>query len=99
MARRPKEGQEVHDRKVAEVASQLRSRGYRVRADLPGHQRPPTIRGHIPDILAEKRSRRLIREIETRGTMEKDKAQHKAFKGYAERKRANFRVLMAKKRR
>ncbi len=97
MAHRTKEGQKTQDLKVAAIAQRLERLGYNVKADLPGHQKPPAIRGHIPDVLATKRSQRLIREIETRGTVASDKNQHRAFRQYAKEKQADFRVLMARK--
>ena len=54
MARRTKEGQKVHDQKVAETADRLKRAGYTVKADLPGRGKPPKMAGHIPDIYAKK---------------------------------------------
>lgn len=99
MAHRTKQGQEVHDRKVAEVARRLERAGYQVQADLPGHERPPIIGRHLPDVIAQKGDRVLIREVETPGTIKQDKAQHEAFERAADRTGANFRVLEATRKR
>jgi Holliday junction resolvase len=98
MAHRTKKGQEVHDQKVAEVANRLERAGYTVRADLPGHSQPPVLGGHRPDVVAQKREKILIREIETHGTIKQDKAQHEALEQAADRLGGNFRVLVAKKK-
>jgi len=96
MAHRSKKGQEVHDAKVQEVARRLEREGFDVQADLPGHPRPPTIGGHIPDIVASKAGKTLIREVETPGTVKTDKPQQEALREAAEEQGADFRVLVAK---
>ena len=99
MAHRTKTGQETHDRKVGEVARRLSRQGYRVEADLPGSKKPPSIGGRIPDVVAKKGNRTLIREVETPGTVTKDKAQHAVFRKHAGQKPGtDFRVLLAKKK-
>lgn len=98
MARRTKEGQKVHDQKVAETAGRLRRAGYTVMADLPGRAKPPTLGGYIPDIYATKRGKTLIRKVETSRTIGADKTQHDAFRREAARKGAAFRVLRAKRK-
>lgn len=98
MAHRTKQGQELHDRKVAEVARNLERRGYDVRADLPGHPRPPAIDGYVPDVVAVKGRKVLVREVETQGTVATDRDQHRAFDEWAERNSADFRILIAKRR-
>ncbi len=98
MAHRTKQGQKVHDQKVAGVARRLEREGYRVRADLPGHPKPPTMGGRVPDVHAAKGGKVLVREIETSKTISADKAQHKALQRAADRSGADFRVLKAKPR-
>ena len=98
MAHRTKEGQEIHDKKVAEIAINLEKKGYYVQADLPGHPKPTRIGNYIPDVIAQKGDKVLIREIETRNTISQDKKQHKAFENWADEKNANFQVLIAKKK-
>ena len=99
MAHRTKEGQKIHDRKVTETAGRLRQAGYKVKADLPGHPKPPKMRGHIPDIYATKGRKKLVREIETTNTITADKVQHQALQQAAKQSGAEFRVLKAKKKR
>ena len=96
MAHRTKQGQKVHDQKVAEVSRRLDRADYKVRADLPGHQKPPKMRGHVPDIYATKGNKTLVREVETSKTITADKAQHKALQRAADQRGADFRVLKAK---
>ena len=96
MAHRSKKGQVVHDAKVREVARRLEREGYDVQADLPGHSRPPAIGGHIPDIVATRPGKTLIREVETPGTVKTDKPQQEALRQAAEERGAEFRVLVAK---
>ena len=98
MGHRTKLGQEVHDRKVGEVARRLEQAGFDVSADLPGHRRPPALGGHVPDVVAVKGNRILIREIETQGTIAADRTQHEAFQRAADQAGADFRVLKAKKK-
>ena len=99
MAHRTKTGQETHDNKVGEVARRLSRQGYQVQADLPGHRRPRSIGGRIPDILATKSGRTLIREVETPRTVVQDRAQHSVFRSYASQSSdTEFRVLLAKKK-
>jgi len=98
MAHRSKDRQEVHDKKVAEIAKNLEKKGYDVQADLPGHKKPKRIGKHIPDVIATKGDKVLVREIETPATVSKDKDQHKAFKNWADINNADFRILTAKKK-
>jgi hypothetical protein len=98
MAHRGKQGQEVHDRKVGETARRLAREGYQVRADLPGHERPPAIGGRIPDVVAWKGGRVLVREIETPGTIAQDRPQQEALRQAARDAGADFRVLLARRK-
>lgn len=98
MAHRTKEGQKVHDQKVAELTRGLKNRGYKVQADLPGHPKPPVMRGYIPDVVAVKGKKTLIREVETPGTVQADKEQHHALEKAAQELGAEFRVIIAKKK-
>jgi peroxiredoxin len=98
MGHRTKDRQEVHDKKVAETARGLKKRGYNVQADLPGHKKPTRIGSHIPDVIAKKGDKVIVREVETPSTVSQDKAQHKAFENWAKKQGAEFRVLIAKKK-
>ncbi len=99
MAHRTKEGQEVHDAKVAEVARRLERSGYRVLADLPGHPQPPILNGYRPDVVAQKASRVLVREVETPSTLAADRAQQQGLRRWAQDHGAEFRTIVAKRRR
>ncbi len=98
MGHRTKDRQEVHDKKVAEIAKNLKSKGYKVQAALPGHKKPQRISKYIPDVIAKKGNKVLLREIETPATMSKDRDQHKTFENWAEKHGADFRILTAKKK-
>jgi len=99
MPHRTKTGQKVHDGKVAEIARNLGRKGYSVRADLPGHPKPPALNGQVPDVLARKGSKVLVQEIETRSTLNTDKKQQQALQRWADQHDAEFRVILAKKKR
>ena len=98
MAHRTKQGQEIHDSKVAETARRLERQGFDVQADLPGHARPPMMGGHIPDIVARKPGKTLIREIETPSSLKSDADQQDALREAAQARGADFRVLVARSR-
>lgn len=73
--------QRDHDRKVREIAQDYRRRGYNVRADVAGYQRPPTIGGYRPDVVASKSGQETIVEVETPDSTNsaRDAAQRRAF--------------------
>ena len=52
--------------------------------------------GRVPDIIANKGGKTLVREIETRNTIAADKAQHDALQRAADQRGDDFRVLKAK---
>jgi len=84
--KRTKQSQLKHDKAVLKSAQWYKSHGYKVQADLPGWKRPKKINGFIPDLIARKGKKEIIKEIETKDTNQKDKKQHEAFKKYAEKK-------------
>lgn len=96
MAHLIKERQAIHDEKVQEVARHLKRARYFVRADLPGHRRPPRIGGIRPDIYAHKKGRKTIYEIEMVESFKKDTKQRKKLAEAAAKKSMVFRVLIAK---
>lgn len=96
MAHQIKERQKTHDRKVQEVARRLRRQRYFVRADLPGHPRPPRFAGIRPDIYAHKKGKKLVYEIETSETLSKDRPQQQKLAKAAGKIGAEFRLLVAK---
>jgi hypothetical protein len=75
MAKRNPSSQTNHDNMVGTVARHLSSGGYRVAADLPGFNKPPTYGGtilttHIPDVTAENSGKQpVIAEVETAETI------------------------------
>jgi len=93
MPHRIKKRQLSHDEKVREVALRLRRQGYFVRADLPGHPRPPRVGGIRPDIYAHKKGKKLIYEIETKESMETDQPQREKLEKASKKIGAEFRVL------
>lgn len=84
MVRQP-QAQGLHDTMVKDQAFYWRGQNAEVWADLPGWNRPPEIRGHVPDVI----SRGLfglnvvITEVETCESLNTGhtKAQWKAFSG------------------
>lgn len=89
----------THDRKVKQIANQLKKQGYKVRADISGYENPPDIgkNKHTPDIFATRRSKTKIIEVDTPGTKSKD--QLTAFrKSAAQRKNADFEHIITKPR-
>ena len=87
MPKRTKIGQKKHDNTVLKSAEWYENQGFKVKADLPGWEKPKKIGGFIPDLIAKKGKKEIIKEIETKDTNNKDVEQHKAFKEYTEKKR------------
>jgi len=97
MARRTPPSQGKHDRKVLERARALRKQGFNVRADLPGFRKPHSIQGRRPDVEASKFGRvKMIEEIETPRSLEKDRPQQRVFEKHAEKKDIKFNIYIAK---
>lgn len=94
MPHRIKTSQERHDEKVRAVALRLRRAGYFVRADLPGHPRPPSFGGHVPDIYAHKKGKKVLYEIETARSLRADAEQRRALARAAATRGAELRVLV-----
>lgn len=51
---RSKKSKSTHNTTVKRLAKQYKQKGYRVKADIEGWEKPDTIRGVRPDIIAEK---------------------------------------------
>lgn len=99
MGRRHTKNQSTHDNRVRSEAGKLRKQGYRVQADLPGHDKPEPIGKdeHIPDIIATKHGTKKIIEVETPETIDADKKQHEAFKrSAAQKQRTTFKMLVTR---
>lgn len=92
MKKRIKTGQKKHDESVRRSADWYKSQGFKVKADLPGEEKPKKIGGFVPDIIANKGKREIIIEVETKKTANADKEQQQAFRNYAnKRKERGFR--------
>ena len=87
--RRNKLSQSKHDKKVASLARGYKNRCFKVKADIPGYDKPNPIgkSGRIPDIEATKPGTRHIVEVETKDTVGAHKDQQKSFKQSARRRR------------
>lgn len=85
MASRSSERESAHDTGVAREAEELKRAGWTVTADVPGWDDPEPIDGHVPDIVARKRSTLRIIEVETDTGDGRDR--HAALREVAERRR------------
>ena len=54
--------------------------------------------GHRPDIVATKGRKQIIEEVETWGTVGKDRKQHQALRNAAREMGADFKIRVAKKK-
>ena len=102
MAKRIDREQSTHDRKVRELARQLKKQDYSVKADgVRGYKRPTPIgkERRRPDIEAAKGPVRKIIEVETPRSLIADKEQLKTFTRHAAQKRGTvFEVVVTKPR-
>lgn len=85
MPKRTKTGQSKHDKAVLGSVKWYEGQGYKIKADLPGHEKPKKIGGYIPDLIAKKGKKEIIIEIETKDTIKQDSDQHQAFREYVAR--------------
>lgn len=91
MPKRSAAGQTRHNRAVRNSADALKRRGWDVKADIRGFDRPPAVRGggnvrRRPDIVATRGGKTRIVEWETRQSLDKDRGQHEVFRDYARRR-------------
>ena len=84
MPHRTKTGQKTHDTEVSKWAKGKEKEGFDVTADLPGWEKPPKIKGVIPDALAKKGLEKKVLEVETPQTLEKDKEQREKLREWAD---------------
>ena len=84
MSKRSPRQQSKHDRAVENTAKYYEAQGYRVQADIAGYEKPKTIDGRRPDVVAKGEGETVIVEVETRDTVETDKSQRETFKEYAD---------------
>lgn len=87
MAQRSKRSQARHDAAVRRIAKSLEKRHYEVKADVSGFERPDTLGGYRPDVVAMKGRERKIFEVETPESVDsaRDVHQQRAFKTAAKR--------------
>jgi len=83
---RSNQSQAKHDELVRSLAKEYLEKGFRVKVDLDGYNRPGTIRGYRPDIIAIQGDQTKIVEVETEDTKEsrRSKAQQEAFRQEAD---------------
>lgn len=86
--KRSGKGQSIHDSRVRQISRKLTKENWKVKADLPGYDRPNAIgkKKRIPDIEATKRGHRRLIEVETPESLEKDREQQSTFKRHAAQK-------------
>ena len=82
---RSKRSQSKHNTIVKKLAKQYKQKGYKVKADIEGWEKPDTIRGVRPDIIAEKSGHKTVVEVETKDSVDskRDLQQQKAFKNWS----------------
>lgn len=97
--KRTKAGQKIHDQKLINRVKINQKAGFRVLADLPGMDKPKSINGFVPDLVALKYGKiKKIEEVETLSTLDADKDQQKAFREKAKEIGANFRKIVARRK-
>ena len=84
---RSRRSQSAHNAKVKSEARKLERSGHKVRADVKGYEKPKTLGGYRPDIVAKKGAARKIIEVETPDSAQtaRDQAQQRAFRRAADR--------------
>jgi len=95
--RRSKSQQTKHNEKVASLVRGYKNRGFKVKADIPGYEKPNPIgsNGRIPDIEATKSGTRHIVEVETENTVDAHKDQQRSFRQSARmRRRTKYRQVV-----
>jgi hypothetical protein len=82
---RSKKSQCTHNATVKRLAKQYEQKGYKVKADIEGWEKPDTIRSVRPDIIAEKSGHKTAVEVETKDSVDskRDLQQQKAFKNWS----------------
>lgn len=82
---RSKISQSKHNTTVKKLAKQYQQKGYDVKADIEGWKKPDTIRGVIPDIIAEKSGHKTVVEVETKDSIDskRDLQQQTTFKSWS----------------
>ena len=82
---RSKRSQSKHNTTVKKLAKQYKQKGYNVKADIEGWEKPDTIRGVRPDIIAQKSGHKTVVEVETKDSVDSKRnlQQQKAFKNWS----------------
>ena len=82
---RSKRSHSKHNTTVKKLAKQYEQKGYKVKADIEDWEKPDTIRGVRPDIIAEKSGHKTVVEVETKDSVDskRDLQQQKAFKNWS----------------
>jgi hypothetical protein len=83
MVKRSKRQQNKHDNAVKKSAEYYEKQNYSVDADIKGYNKPKTINGRRPDLIAKKGKKEIIVEVETSDSINKDIKQRQEFKDYA----------------
>jgi len=83
MGDRTKSGQRQHDQAVLNWVQQMKTAGFKVKADLPNIPKPVKIGGDIPDAVATKGKIIKVLEVETPDSMVSDKEQRAKFRNWA----------------
>lgn len=97
MAQRSQRQETKHNNTIQDSAEYYKKQGYNVQADISGYDKPKTIQGKRPDLIASKKGEKVILEIETLDSFAKDKKQRTVFKEYADgRKKTRFWTKIAK---
>lgn len=88
MAKKKTREQTTHDRKVGRLATKYKKEGYTVRASTGRWIMPDPIgtSKRIPDIVATKRGKTKIIEVETPRSLKADKKQLETFAKHAAKK-------------
>ena len=81
---RSRKSQSKHNAFVKGIAKEYKDKGYKVKADVRGYDKPGTIGGVRPDILAEKGGHQTIVEVETLDSVDskRDQKQQQTFKDW-----------------
>lgn len=83
-----------HDKMVRRVAAGYLAQGYRVKADIIGYPRPPTVCGRRADVTASKRGDRVMVEVETERSFFEDQSQRRMLRRCAHRNGGRFRTVV-----
>ena len=90
-----------HDRKVRQIARELKNQGWNVKADVRGYKKPTPIGKDRkrPDVEASKAGNRRIVEVETPRSLVDDKRQISTFVRHAaQKKRTSVDIVVTKPR-